>query len=605
MANNSKTFDLQGGEDFVSTPMSMPNGMAKLAQNFEQTYETGYTRIAGYRKLVNLATPGEGKILGTFMYDNDIYMFRNQVGGASTGLWRATPAEWNEGAEPPVVTSNGSWTEISAPNIVDHLGAPVLLNPDGYYEFVAHNFQATAKDYGEYRADWTTETDYFIGDMVRDSADALGYGVDAVIMCENTHTSDDLLGDTTFWKQIEWDSEATPADPHDLAGTSGNLYGVDGKNPAFEFNGTTLTQIDSTYATDTPSHIEANGNRLVLGFRSGEIAISVLGNPHLFDPVYGAGSIGVTDYLTGLLAGPDNVLYILCKNKIYLYYGMSGPLEQTELKKHSKDVGAMPYTEQSVSGSAMFYDTWGITDLQATDTFGDVSTNALSANIQTLLTNQIPQCSTVLRDKAQYRLYFNTTTGVTASTTCVIAAMRSNQPISFTHALYPFKIETIVSGSRTVSGFESEWNIAGTFDGEVYHMDIGTNFDGEAYTSRLSLPYNHLGSPHRMKKIRKVLMNIDASSEVEVKGRVEFSYGREDAEPHDAGSDIANPTGANWGGALWNNFYWGSNYSDYVMAYVNGHGYNVSVTVASTSDVDRQYTVRDITYIYEYLRIEH
>jgi len=66
--NKLKTFALTGGEDKVTAPLEMPDGMVRSAVNYEQGYNTGYTRISGYRDLVVGTTPGEGAILGTVLY---------------------------------------------------------------------------------------------------------------------------------------------------------------------------------------------------------------------------------------------------------------------------------------------------------------------------------------------------------------------------------------------------------------------------------------------------------------------------------------------------------------------------------------------------------
>ena len=592
--NRLKTFTLNGGEDFVTSPLEIPDGMARVAFNYEQNYNTGYTRISGYRNLVVGTVPGEGEILGTFIYDDKIYMLRNHVGSLTTGLWIATPAVYDDSVSPATITSNGSWLEIT--DIVDSLGVATTLLPDGYYSFVIHNFKATA-DADNYRGDYLSGTDYFVGDLVTDINGDLGT-IGLVYHCDVNHKAGPTMA-ILNWTLINWTTE-TPAGSHNISGSSGNLYGTDGINPAFEFNGTQLKQINSTYTPDVPMHIEANGNRLALGFRAGEVAMSELGNPHSYDPVYGAGSIGITDFLTGMMAGPDGVMYIFAKDKTYLLYGMGGPLAQAELKKHSKDVGANPFSMQMLGGHALFFDTWGLTELEVSDQFGDVVTSSLTKNIQNILLGQQVISSVVLKQKAQYRMYLPSDQGATVATTCLMATLIRGEDIGFTHSVYPFRIATAVSGEIGTS----EISLAGTIDGEVFQMDVGTSFDGAAYTSYVTLPFNYLGSPHRVKKIRKVMLNIDAQDYVSILGSADFGYGKS-GHPKDTLTDIVEPSGALWGAGIWGDFYWGGGNTDYIEQYINGHGDNISMTISSTSALDKPHTLKDITFIYQYQRIPH
>lgn len=604
MANKVYHFNLTGGEDKVSADADIPNGTARTLYNYEQDYRTGYTRISGYRKLVNDTLPGEGDILGLTIYDDVIYMFRNKTGGAACGIWKAIAAEYNDAVNPPTITSNGSWTVIDAANILDKDGAPVVLEPDGYYEYTIHNFKATSRDYGDYQKDWNPDTQYYIGDIVDQGG--------LVYITERNHLSAaTFVEDAQLWETMDWTSDVNTREAHDISGSSGNLYGVDGKNPAFEFDGTDFKQIDSTYTNDTPQHIEANGNRLVLGFRAGEIAISQLGVPTGFDPVYGAGSIGVTDFLTGMMAGPDNVLYIFAKNKVYLLYGMGGPLDQMEMKKHSKDVGAYPFSEQILGGRALFWDQWGLTELKATDVFGDVVSNALSDEIQPLLVGKQPINSVILKDKAQYRSYFQSVEGADSTSTCLIATLLSNpeegaKDLGFTHAVYPFKVSTAVAGRVENEDFHlvgAEINQL-THVNEVYQMDVGNSFDGEAYLSYINIPFHHMGSPYITKKWKKVRMNIRAPSATSFVGQTDFSYGAADV-PSDYGEDSTEGEGILWNEGVWGEFSWTGSRHSQVEAYMNGHGENISVILQSNSSTEKPHTLQDISYIYENLQIEH
>lgn len=539
--NKPKTFILSGGEDFVTPPLQIPEGVAREALNYEQNYDTGYSRINGYRKLVNDTTPGEGAVLGLVVYNDEIYMFRNKVGGTEAGMWKATPAEYRIGSKASgdaanlwgtnIVVSNGQWDEVTT---------GVTLQPDGYYEFAEHNFKATAS---------TTTT--------------------------------------------------AAAGSHDISGHSGKLYGVDGKSPAFEFDGSTFTQITSTYTPNTPQHVAANGNRLALGFRAGEVAMSVAGSPTDFSGGT-AGSIGVTDFLTGMSPGPQGTLFLFTKDKTYVFYGMEGSLtaETAQLKKYSRNVGAFPYTVKTLGGMTLFYDTWGLTELQTSDRFGDIITNSLSAKVQTNLTARQPQTSVIVNSKAQYRLYTPTTNN--ARTECLIATLIQGKNLGFTHATYPFQTHCATTGYIG----NDEYSLVGTGDGEVYHMDIGNSFDGASYKSRIKLPFNFFDSPTYEKKFRKFILNVGSVDTTALSYTLQFNSGAVD-EPTNTGSTTLTKVGPIIGQIIIGQFVVGVQEVSKYNKHIKGIGKNASIILESNSATEEPHVLKDISFIYELLRIEH
>ena len=544
MSNQPKTYILSGGEDYVTPPLQIPEGMCREATNYEQNYETGYSRINGYRKLVNADITGSGPIRGIVVYDDSIYVFRDDLSGTTCKMWKATPAEYRIGSQASgdaeslwgknIVVDNGSWTEIT--DIVDASDVATTLTAGGYYEFVIHNFKATG-------ASTTT----------------------------------------------------TPAGSHDVSGSSGYLYGVDGKNPAWFFNGTQLKLIDSTYTPDVPQHIAANANHLVLGFRAGEIAVSAVGDPTEFST--GASSYGVTDYLTGMSATADGALIVFTRDKTYILYNMADP-NSVILKKHSKTVGAYPYTIQALAGTTMFYDNWGLTDIQSSNKFGDIITSSLSAKIQTQLTSRQPQTSVILKSKSQYRLYTTAVNGV--ETDCMIGTLIQGKSLGFTHASYPFVVACAESGFINLT----EYSLTGSSTGTVYHMDVGNSFDGAAYLSRLKLPFNFIGTPAYEKQFKKMVLNVGTDEAASLNFAITYNSGRV-GEPRFSDSTSVTPEGPEWGEDIWGSFYWGAGESGYLEKHLKGHAKNLSITFTNTSASEAPHTLRDISFIYELRRIEH
>src|SRR6185437_11565385 len=89
--------------------------------------------------------------------------------------------------------------------------------------------------------------------------------------------------------------------------TGYKMYGVDGVNPAFEFDGTTYVPLHTGSTPDTPQHVINFKEMLFLGIQ-GNLVISALGNPYNYDSINGAGDIGLGDQITGFI--PQGGTYI-------------------------------------------------------------------------------------------------------------------------------------------------------------------------------------------------------------------------------------------------------------------------------------------------------
>lgn len=51
--------------------------------------------IEDQRSIINIV-PGEGSVLGVWVYQGDIYAFRNKTGGATAGMYKSSSSGWTE-----------------------------------------------------------------------------------------------------------------------------------------------------------------------------------------------------------------------------------------------------------------------------------------------------------------------------------------------------------------------------------------------------------------------------------------------------------------------------------------------------------------------------
>ena len=103
-----------GGLDLVTPPIAMPPGKAISAINYEPDV-AGYTSFGGYERFdgqprpsdatdpVIIAesrreaikpVPGTGPVRGVWVFDGDVYAFRDQTDGVAGGMFQATGGGW-------------------------------------------------------------------------------------------------------------------------------------------------------------------------------------------------------------------------------------------------------------------------------------------------------------------------------------------------------------------------------------------------------------------------------------------------------------------------------------------------------------------------------
>ena len=100
------------------------------------------------------------------------------------------------------------------------------------------------------------------------------------------------------------------------------------------------------------------------------------------------------------------------------------------------------------------------------------------------------------------------------------------------------------------------------------------------------------------------MLSVDATDFVDIQGAADFAFGQKGLSK-DVFFDTITPSGTQWDLGEWGDFYWGTGYTDYIESYVNGHGENIAITISSTSATQVPYTLKDITFIYQPMRIEH
>ena len=354
-----------------------------------------------------------------------------------------------------------------------------------------------------------------------------------------------------------------------LATASGrSLYGV-GLGKPFELG------VDGSFRvlSNAPSgakFIEVHANHLFLGFESGSLQHSGVGDPNEWDAATGgAGEIGVSQEIRGILSGVGGTLHIGCRDSVKALFGTSP--QNFELKITVPNSGAKSYSMRSF-GDPYFVAERGITSLQASNDFGDFSPSLPGAPLEPLFTqdnySERVVASMVSKRRVQYRLFFNDKSGIYWS------------PAGPTTVEFPIQITTAHGGE---SDGGEEILLIGDESGDVYRMDNDApSFNGNPITGFLTLAYTDLNAPGAKKRYRRAFFDIDSGTEQTISVRPELDYGdTETARQLRFFLEYEN-TGGLWNVDVWDSFAWSAPVLATDPVDVAGSGESIGFSVFST-----------------------
>ena len=366
-----------------------------------------------------------------------------------------------------------------------------------------------------------------------------------------------------MWKEDPsggWVSVATPAllpggtyrfENANFGGSSATIrmYGCDGVNKAFQFDGTTFTQITTGMAIDAPVAIREHKLHLFLAFPGGSLQHSPITNPTgTWSVVIGAGELGMGEEINELISLPGGVLGIWCKDSIHLLSGSSSA--DWSKSCHSKESGGIRGTVQN-AGRVIFLNNTGLAELSATNAFGSFKSATISESIQPLLdaSKKLAVASVGITSKNQYRIFF--------SDGYYITATFRGREVYFTYSNYDLIVRSISAPTRADNEIGNIY--FGSDDGYVYKMDSGISLDDQPMTAYCRLPYSHQGSPRQKKRYREIVIELDAfgGKQLYLQFYPDFSLTVPDIPQHQL-VDVSGTSGNSgiWDTVDWNEFNW-------------------------------------------------
>jgi hypothetical protein len=359
---------------------------------------------------------------------------------------------------------------------------------------------------------------------------------------------------------------------HGASSSTINLYGVDGKNELFEFDGASFTQIDGPIPGKFPTHVEVLASQVMVNaYSGGTFVFTAVGD---FSDFLNGGEIGTGDEITGLDLQANNSMAVFCRNRTYVLYGTSKL--DFQLQDLSKTTGAVEHSIQTI-GDSIYLDDRGMTRLNRVQEFGNFDMATMSQKVEPLLQKYARRvtASFVIKEKNQYRVCFDDGTGLTCT-------FFGREVAGFSTFDYKQIVRCSYSGEDS-NGFEVVY--FGSDDGYVYQAEKGFSFDGNNIAHVVRPSFNSLGRPEVKKRWRKAVLEIDTTSKATITCIPEFDYSDPENPYHTAKEIVALGGGGYWDEGAWDEAKWSSASTFTADMYIDGVSRNMSITFSgSTND---------------------
>jgi hypothetical protein len=556
-------FNVTGVGTFTNNEELKVGGVTKALANGVET-EQGYSdettgeiallaAMAATRADI-LAVPGSGNILGVWQYKGVKYAFRNNAGGTAVAMYKSSTTGWT-------LCDLGERLGFNTGTVAFVEGETITK---GAASAVIRRVVLTSGTWaGGNAAGYFSISGRAGGDFGAGAATGSILGAASVTGIQTAYSFAVPGGRFSFVNSNFGGHSSTQ-----------RMYGCDGKNKAFEWDGTYFTTITTGMTTDTPIKIIEHKKHLFLMFSGGSLQHSSIGVPFTWSAITGATELGLGDEGIDFLSMPD-ALVVFTRNTTKVLYGKSSA--DWELKPYADDSGCIEWTLQGL-GSGIYLDDRGLTSLSTTQVYGDFKTNTISKLIEPYLRTRLSlaQSSIRVKEKNQYRLFF-TNLEVLALTA------EGNKILGFTRQRYNH-LPVCTCSSENLAGEEELF--FGSTDGFVYQLDSGYTFNGSAIDSLVKLNYNHLKSPSVKKRIRRIIVDSDVKKNTYLQVSAEFDHG-ESAIPLTILPNLS-AAGGIWDEGIWDDFDWDGTASGISQIDVDGTASSFSLTIFNSGVFELQ-----------------
>jgi hypothetical protein len=367
------------------------------------------------------------------------------------------------------------------------------------------------------------------------------------------------------------------------------MYGINGTDKAFQFDGTNVVFITTGMAPDAPTKIEAHKRHLFLAFPGGSLQHSSIGDPLTWSPVSGAAELAMGDDITNIISAAPANMVIMSKNSVSLLYGSDA--SDWQIETITNEAGALEFTAEKM-GPVIYVDNRGVRSMGTTPAFGNFTIGTMTQTVAPIIrgklaAGQVPIASCRVRSRDTYRLFFDDG--------YVLSIYMGRKTPEIMPLDFGVNITCVVS-AETEDNIERGW--FGADNGFVYQMDKGRSFDGEAMQYHLRLPFNHMGGPQLIKRWHKANVEYDAASGVTLRISGEVDYA-DPAEPSLLEQNIAAAGGGGfWEAVNWDEFYWSSPVEGKIEVYIDAIGKSMSLLIGGEAADEEPHILQGLTLFY-------
>lgn len=550
------TNDLQVAAVTEGTALSL----ARISGASTTKLHAQYLNLAAdeYRSDISAIT-GSGDILGVYMLDDIWYAFRNNAGGTAALLYKETPSGWSAvalGRELSFTSGGGAYEILEGDTITGATSTETAI----VTRVVLEAGSWTGGD-ASGRLIFATQSGAF-------QAENLDVGANLDVATIAGDSSAITLSPSGRYEMIR----------ENFGGEAGavKIYGCDGVNRSFEFDGTTFVPINTGMTIDKPIHIIKHKNHLFLAF-DGSAQHSSPSSPFIFSPIFGAAELATGDTITGFMTEPGTegsaTLGIYNRNTVHMLYGTSSL--DWNLVRFRDELGAFAYTLQQF-GQTMYLDDRGLTTFRTVLAHGNFQQATVSRHIQRYLNTKrtLAQASCIARDKNQYRLFFSDKTALYVTT-------EGSKVIGLMPVVFNDEVTTIASLEKNDG---TEVIMFGSSNGKVYQLEKGTSFDGGNINAFMKLHYNFSNSIEWIKKYLNVTIEAAGDGYAEFSLSSELGYNSTDISQPKAQNEVLSFSSSFWDNGVWDVGVWDGVSLKPSRFKLEGSSENISLIIRKNSD---------------------
>ncbi len=560
---SGETLNVSAVPQAVTTTVANQNAALTVALH------AAYRNLAAdnYRADIG-AVPGSGSILGIHQYKGVKYAFRANAGGTAVNMYKSTSSGWTQVTFTKEVSFTAGTTQPAEGATLTQGGVTatiqrVATQSGAWTGDAAGRFIITSVAGGNFSAGAATATGGCTVTLsAAESAITLATGGRFEFVNYNFTGSADTL----------------------------RMYGCDGANRAFEFDGTVFVPIATGMTTDKPTFIAAHVSKLFLAFR-GSLQFSTTGTPYMWTPLTGANEIGMGDTITGLLpvvgGSSAGALAVFTRNATSILYGTGA--NDFQLININPDAGAVAYTVQNL-GLILMLDDRGVRLLSPTQEYGNFADQTVTQLVQSLIDAKqgAAVASSIHRGKNQYRLYFS-------DGEVLVVSFLNRKLTGITRLDYGIAATCVTSGENATGAEEVFF---GSSTGMVYQAGKGTSLDGEPVEAWIRTAYANHKSPLLKKSYKRLLLEMDAEGSAHFQVGYDLGYGAPDMEPAGRIAFAEEGGGGYWDQFQWEAFTWDAQVVVNPQTTISGTSENISLLVYSNNDYDDPWTIQGASVYY-------